>query len=45
MFSSPCNSLLAHVRDDEATLKRAAYYLEYPIAFEVIGKVKPDEAD
>ena len=42
LLCKPCNSLLAHVRDDEATLKRAAYYLEYPIAHEVIGKVKPD---
>ena len=45
LLCKPCNSLLAHVRDDEATLKRAAFYLEYPIAHEVIGKVKPDVQD
>lgn len=43
LLCKPCNSILAHVRDDEAALKRAAYYLEYPIAHEVIGKVKPDD--
>lgn len=45
LLCSPCNKLLGHVRDDEATLKRAAYYLEYPPAHDVIGKVKADGAD
>lgn len=39
----PCNSMLAHVRDEPEVLERAAQYLREPPAHAIIGKVKPDE--
>ena len=39
----PCNSLLAHIRDDIQTAHRIVEYLVNPPAFYVIGKVKSDE--
>lgn len=38
----PCNSLLAHIRDDTQTAHRIIEYLVNPPAFYTIGKVKPD---
>lgn len=45
LLCKPCNSVLAHFRDDDITAARAVSYLMYPPAFREIGKVKPDEAD
>lgn len=41
----PCNSMLAHARDNAEVFDRAAQYLRTPPAFDVIGKVKPDGSD
>jgi hypothetical protein len=43
LLCKPCNSMLAHLRDDPIAFMRSARYLQYPIAHKVIGKVKPDE--
>ncbi|HEY6021270.1 MAG TPA: endonuclease VII domain-containing protein [Candidatus Paceibacterota bacterium] len=42
---STCNKILAHFRDDPEAGWRVFKYLEYPPAFDVIGKVKPDGTD
>ncbi len=39
----PCNSTLAHMRDDPEMADRFGKYLRNPPAFDVIGKVKPDD--
>lgn len=41
LLCKPCNSVLAHFRDDAAAAGRVVSYLFYPPAFKVIGKVKP----
>lgn len=41
LLCKPCNSVLAHIRDDTQTLHRTIEYLVNPPAFYVIGKVKP----
>lgn len=41
----PCNSMLAHVRDDPDVFRRAIVALEAPPAHDVIGKVKPGGTD
>jgi len=38
-----CNSMLAHARDNIVMFELAIQYLHSPPAFDVIGKVKPDE--
>lgn len=43
LLCKPCNSVLAHLRDDVLTAMRIAKYLRCPPAFDVIGQVKPDE--
>lgn len=43
LLCSPCNKILGHLRDDEAMAMRIHDYLTNPPAFDVIGKVKPDE--
>lgn len=40
---SPCNKILGHLRDDAAMAMRIHDYLNDPPAFDVIGRVKPDE--
>lgn len=45
LLCKPCNSMLAHLRDDPIAFQRSARYLRYPIAHKVIGKVKPDETE
>lgn len=42
LLCRPCNSMLGHIRDDALVAKRAAYYLQHPPAFGVLGKVKPN---
>jgi len=42
LLCKPCNSILAHARDDVQFLQRAVWYLSYPPAHKVIGKVRPD---
>lgn len=39
----PCNSTLAHLRDDPVAAQRIVDYLVSPPAFDVIGRVKPKE--
>lgn len=39
----PCNSILAHLRDDTNAAYRVWEYLVRPPAFDVIGRVKPDD--
>lgn len=39
----PCNSILAHLRDDPVAAQRIVDYLVSPPAFDVIGRVKPKE--
>jgi hypothetical protein len=41
LLCKPCNSILAHLRDDEDAAYRIGDYLVDPPAFKVIGKVKP----
>ena len=41
LLCSPCNRLLGHIRDSTLTAKRIVYYLNYPPAHTVLGKVKP----
>lgn len=43
LLCKPCNSMLAHLRDDLDMVTRLFSYLNYPPAFDVIGRVKPDE--
>jgi hypothetical protein len=43
LLCRPCNSLLGHIRDDTLVAKRIVYYLNYPPAFQVLGRVKPCE--
>lgn len=43
LLCKPCNSMLAHLRDDPVAFQRSARYLRYPIAHKVIGKVKPSD--
>ena|SRR5437660_11136343 len=45
ILCGPCNSVLAHFRDDLALVRRLNTYLTWPPAFDVIGKVKPDESE
>lgn len=45
LLCKPCNSILAHLRDDSYAAARIVSYLMYPPAFREIGKVKPDEPD
>ena len=42
LLCKPCNSVLAHLRDDVLAAYRLSMYLRYPPAHDVIGKVKPD---
>lgn len=42
LLCKPCNSVLAHFRDDLLTAYRAVEYLEIPPAHKTIGWVKPD---
>lgn len=42
MFSSTCNNILGHLRDDADAAYRIGDYLVNPPAFKTIGKVKPD---
>jgi hypothetical protein len=44
LLCRPCNSLLAHIRDDYDTAWRISSYLFDPPAFREIGKVKADAA-
>lgn len=43
LLCKPCNSLLAHLRDDADAAYRVGDYLVNPPAHNVIGKVKPDD--
>lgn len=43
LLCSPCNGMLAHARDTVEVFHRAASYLEFPPAQEIVGKVKPSE--
>lgn len=46
LLCKPCNSMLAHLRDDYEAAARAADYLKNRgLAPDVIGKVKPDGVD
>lgn len=45
LLCKPCNSILAHLRDDPLAALRVYQYLDEPPAFDVIGKVKPDGTD
>lgn len=42
LLCKPCNSVLAHIRDDLLTAYRVVEYLEVPPAHKTIGWVKPD---
>lgn len=42
LLCKPCNSILAHIRDDVWTGYRIVSYLADPPAFREIGKVRPD---
>lgn len=42
LLCKPCNSVLAHFRDDLTTVRRLNTYLTWPPAHYVIGKVKSD---
>lgn len=42
LLCSPCNNILAHLRDNPEAAGRIKEYLLYPPAFDSIGKVKPD---
>jgi hypothetical protein len=42
VFSSTCNNILGHLRDDADAAYRIGDYLVNPPAFKTIGKVKPD---
>lgn len=42
LLCRPCNSMLGHIRDDTLVSKRITYYLQYPPAFNVLGRVKPN---
>lgn len=42
LLCRPCNDLLGHIRDDTLVARRIQYYLQYPPAHNVIGKVKPE---
>lgn len=41
LLCKPCNSVLAHFRDDAEAAYRTAHYLITPPAFKIIGEVKP----
>jgi hypothetical protein len=43
LLCSPCNGMLAHARDNVEMFHRAASYLEFPPAHDVVGKVKPQD--
>ena len=43
LLCKPCNSMLAHVRDDPEMFRRGIAYLYSPPAHDSIGKRKPDE--
>lgn len=43
LLCKPCNSILAHLRDDTLAAYRVFSYLQDPPAFDVIGKVKAGE--
>lgn len=45
LLCSPCNNILAHIRDDRLAAGRIVEYLETPPAHDIIGKVKPSEGD
>ena len=42
LLCKPCNSILAHLRDDGSAAWRVIVYLEHPPAFNVIGKVRSE---
>lgn len=43
ILCGPCNSVLAHIRDDKAIAGRIVSYLWYPPALKVLGERKPSE--
>jgi recombination endonuclease VII len=43
LLCSPCNNILAHIRDDLHAASRILSYLANPPAHEIIGKVKPED--
>jgi hypothetical protein len=43
LLCSPCNNILAHLRDDLLAAYRVVEYLEKPPAWAEIGYVKSDE--
>lgn len=45
LLCKPCNSMLAHARDSVDMLERAIRHITEPPAFDIIGKVKPDEQE
>jgi hypothetical protein len=42
LLCKPCNSVLAHLRDDPEQALRICTYLESPPAFKEIGYMKPN---
>lgn len=44
LLCGTCNKILGHFRDDWRTAQRVVSYLVAPPAFDVIGKVKPDDS-
>lgn len=40
-----CNNVLGHLRDDQYTALRLFKYLQYPPAFDIIGRVKRDDGE
>lgn len=45
LLCSPCNNILAHLRDDKDAAHRVFVYLYNPPAFNTIGQVRPDGTD
>lgn|SRR6478609_2765896 len=45
LLCKPCNSVLAHLRDDQDAVARMAAYLNIPPAWGVVGRVKPNGSD
>jgi hypothetical protein len=44
LLCKPCNSVLAHLRDDRDAVIRIHNYLSYPPAHDAVGLRKPDDA-